>query len=65
MASPPHDTLRAALESISARQLRLMFVLQAWERPMTFGDQVGVSEGQGTPGIGRARSGIGGRVTTL
>ncbi|KFM24979.1 Cysteine-tRNA ligase, cytoplasmic [Auxenochlorella protothecoides] len=33
-------TIRAALESISARQLRLMFVLQAWERPMTFGDQV-------------------------
>lgn len=32
---------RQALESFSPRQLRLMFVLQPWEKKMNYGEQVG------------------------
>lgn len=31
---------RQALESFSPRQLRLMFVLQPWEKKMNYGEQV-------------------------
>ena len=32
-------TIRQALEVHSARQLRLMFLLQPWDKPMNFSDQ--------------------------
>ena len=32
-------TIRQALQEHSARQLRLMFLLQPWDRPMNFSDQ--------------------------
>ncbi len=32
-------TIRQALEEHSARQLRLMFLMQPWDRPMNFSDQ--------------------------
>lgn len=32
-------TIREALQTFSARQLRLMFVLQPWERSMVYGEQ--------------------------
>jgi cysteinyl-tRNA synthetase len=32
-------TIRQALEANTARQLRIMFLLQAWDQPMTYSDQ--------------------------
>jgi hypothetical protein len=32
---------RQALESFTPRQLRLMFLLQPWEKKMSYGEQVG------------------------
>lgn len=32
-------TIRDALQSFSARQLRLMFVMQPWNKPMVYGEQ--------------------------
>lgn len=34
---------RQALESFSPRQLRLMFVLQPWEKKMNYGEQVSLA----------------------
>ena len=36
---PPLAARRQALESFTPRQLRLMFVLQPWERKMSYGEQ--------------------------
>jgi hypothetical protein len=33
-------TARQALEEHSARQLRIMFLLQPWDKPMNYSDQV-------------------------
>ena len=32
-------TIRDVLKTFTARQMRLMFVLQPWERPMVYGEQ--------------------------
>eukprot|EP00975_Prorocentrum_lima_P010264 2184820-Prorocentrum_lima.AAC.1 len=32
-------TIRQALEHNTARQLRIMFLLQAWDQPMNYSDQ--------------------------
>lgn len=36
---PPCHNRREALEKFSARQLRLMFLLQPWDKSMMYGEQ--------------------------
>ncbi len=40
---------RQALETFTPRQLRLLFVLQPWERRMMYGEQVGAPKQSRVP----------------